>query len=513
MAKITKIEAQIPIIQKRKKVAAYARVSVDTERLGNSLDAQVDYYRNYIKSNSEWEYVDVFFDRGITGTSISKREGFKEMIDLAAKGGIDLILTKSIQRFARNTVDLLETVRFLKNINVDVYFEKEHISSMSAEGEFMLTILASFAQEESRGISENVKWALRKRMEQGVHFNKNKTFGYRWVDGEFLIQPEEAEVVRRIYKEYLEGIPKRRIAKRLNADGLKTVAGNAWNYNAVSYILENPTYAGDTLMQKYHTIDPIAKKKVRNKGELPMYYSEDTHEPIIDKTTFEKTQRRLKEIYDDYMLTGVSRRVSCFSGRVRCAYCGKSFHRVRKYEIEVRWMCSSRRSGLTGCKCGTITEMELIKETSSVLRLPEFDEKVFLEQIDHISVPKKGELHYHYKDGHILCHTYELRKRPITNLKFTGTTCFTTKIKCGVCGGNFKSRNRKQRNGKMIKIWHCYKRCLGFELKDAELRDICKEVFEDFTDEKITNEVEKIEVISRDKYKFFTLDKEILWER
>jgi len=258
---IRKIEAQKPV--KRKKVAAYARVSMETERLNHSLAAQIDYYSSFIQSNPEWEYV-------------------------------------------------------------DVYFEKERISTLSAEGELMLTLLASFAQEESRSISDNVKWSIRKRMEQGISTVKNPTYGYDWVDGELIINTDEAKIVRRMYESFLEGNSRNRIADELNADGIKTKNGNNWTECGVRHILSNDTYAGNTLMQKYYTIDPIAKKKVRNKGEMPQYFAEGTHEAIIDKETFEKVQesaklrsRKRKSLLSD-----------CFSGIIKCENCGKSFHRT-----------------------------------------------------------------------------------------------------------------------------------------------------------------------------------------
>ncbi len=201
MRTITKIEPTIPAIKARKKVAAYARVSVESERLNHSLSAQISYYNNLIQKNPNWQFAGVYADSGISGTSTNKREEFKRMIADCEKGKIDIILTKSIQRFARNTVDLLKTVRHLKNLGIEVRFEKENISSLSGDGELMLSILASFAQEESRSISENVKWATRKRFAQGLNNGKFNIYGYRWEDEQLVIVPEEAVIVKRILSE------------------------------------------------------------------------------------------------------------------------------------------------------------------------------------------------------------------------------------------------------------------------------------------------------------------------
>lgn len=198
MAKITRVEQAVPTIKTKKKVAAYARISMESERMNHSLSAQISYYSSLIQKNPDWQYAGVFADDGISGTGIAKRDEFKRMIEAADNGEIDIILTKSIQRFARNTVDLLETVRHLKDIGVEVRFEKEHINSMSGDGELMLTILASFAQEESRSLSENCKWGIRKRFEKGIPNGHFRVYGYRWEGDELVIVPEEAEVVRRI---------------------------------------------------------------------------------------------------------------------------------------------------------------------------------------------------------------------------------------------------------------------------------------------------------------------------
>ena len=219
MAKITRVDQAVPTIKTKKKVAAYARISMESERMNHSLSAQISYYSSLIQKNPDWQYAGVFADDGISGTGIAKRDEFKRMIEAADNGEIDIILTKSIQRFARNTVDLLETVRHLKDIGVEVRFEKEHINSMSGDGELMLTILASFAQEESRSLSENCKWGIRKRFEKGIPNGHFRVYGYRWEGDELVIVPEEAEVVRRIFQNFLDGKSRLETEREFAAEG------------------------------------------------------------------------------------------------------------------------------------------------------------------------------------------------------------------------------------------------------------------------------------------------------
>ncbi len=297
MKKIRRIEPVCPARQERKKVAAYARVSKDTQRLANSVLAQVGYYNALIRNNPEWEYAGVYADCGITGTRILERGEFRRMLADCEAGKIDIILTKSISRFARNTVDLLETVRHLKSLGIEVRFEKEHIHSLSEDGELMLTLLASFAQEESRSISENVKWGIRKRFQSGEIGTANKhILGYRYNEEEkkYIIIPEEARTVRRIFDMYLEGTSLRKIAKTLNEAGIFTVRGCKFSEASLSVMIRNEVYAGDIRRQKCFVEDCIAKNKVKNVGQLPQYYMRDCHEAILDRETWAKVQAEME---------------------------------------------------------------------------------------------------------------------------------------------------------------------------------------------------------------------------
>lgn len=285
MRKINKIEPLMPTLPSRKKVAAYARVSMETERLQHSLSAQVSYYSELIQSNPEWEYAGVYADDGITGTKSTRAE-FQRLLQDCEDGKIDIILTKSISRFARNTVDLLETVRHLKELGIEVRFEKERINSLSGDGEVMLTLLASFAQEEVISLSNNVKWGTRKRMEQGIPNGHFRVFGYRWEGDQLVIVPEEAAIVRRIFQNFLDGKSRLETEREFAAEGITTRDGKRWVDSNIKVVLTNVTYTGNLLLQKEYIEDPLTKKRKKNRGELPQFYVEDTHEAIIDKETF-----------------------------------------------------------------------------------------------------------------------------------------------------------------------------------------------------------------------------------
>ena len=296
--KVTRVAFGAPEIPKKKNVAAYCRVSSGKDAMLHSLAAQVSYYSELIQSHGEWEYAGVYADEAKTGTK-DTRENFVRLLSDCRAGKIDLILTKSISRFARNTVTLLETVRELKLMGVDVYFEEQNIHSMSTDGEFMLTILASYAQEESRSASENQKWRIKKNFEEGRPWSST-LLGYRNVNGHFEIVPEEAETVRMIFDWYLEGLGATAIQKRLNSMGIKTRRGNTWSRSPILKLLRNYTYTGNLLQQRTYRENHITKKCIKNLGEKPMYLAEGTHEAIIDMDTFNRVQEEIKRRAEKY---------------------------------------------------------------------------------------------------------------------------------------------------------------------------------------------------------------------
>jgi len=289
MRKIHKIEPIKTIPPAKKRVAAYARVSIETDRTLNSLSAQVSHYTSLIQNHPGWEYIGIYADSGETGTHSGRGE-FKRLIADCEAGKIDIVLTKSISRFARNTVTLLSTVRRLKEIGVEVRFEREGISSATADGELMLSILASFAQEESRQVSENLKWAIRNGFKKGKP-HRIAMYGYRHTNGECVIIQEEAEVVKRVFATYLKGLTPIEIAAQLNAEGIKNYHGLDFKRSNIAKMLRNERYTGNLLLQKTYVDDHIGKKRKTNKGELPMYLVEDAHPAIISKEIFHAAQK------------------------------------------------------------------------------------------------------------------------------------------------------------------------------------------------------------------------------
>lgn len=370
MAKVTTIPATIsrftatPINEKKKRrTAAYARVSTDSEEQLTSYSAQVDYYTNYIKSRDDWDFVSVYTDEGITGTNTKHREGFKRMVADALAGKIDLIVTKSVSRFARNTVDSLTTVRQLKEKGVEIYFEKENIWTLDSKGELLITIMSSLAQEESRSISENCTWGQRKRFADGKVTVPFKRFlGYdRGPDGNLVLNKDEAVIIRRIYSMFLQGMTPHGIAARLTADGIKSPGGkDKWNAGAVRSILTNEKYKGDALLQKSYTVDFLTKKKKVNEGEIPQYYVEGNHEAIIQPEVFELVQRELARRKGS---TGKPSGVHIYSSKIKCGQCGswygsKVWHSKTKYRKCV-WRCNRKFDNEHHCTTPHFTEAEI----------------------------------------------------------------------------------------------------------------------------------------------------------
>lgn len=286
-------DQQIRVEQKTLRVAAYCRVSTLLEQQEGSYEAQVDYYTEKINSNPNWKCAGIFADDGKSATQTKKREDFNTMIDACMAGKVDLVLTKSVSRFARNTVDALRYIRKLKEKNIPVIFEKEGVNTMESGGELLITILSSQAQEESRNISENTRWGLTRKFENGIiSVNHKKFLGYtKDEDGNLVIVPEEAAIVKRIFREYLEGSSVLQIAKGLGEDGIKTVTGlDHWHPGTIDKMLSNEKFCGDACMQKTYTVDFLTKKRVKNKGYAPQYYIEDNHEAIIPKELFHQVQ-------------------------------------------------------------------------------------------------------------------------------------------------------------------------------------------------------------------------------
>lgn len=494
MAKISRIEPRLPEIKKRKKVAAYARVSRDTERLMHSVSAQVSYYSSLIQGNPEWEYAGVYADSGISGTGIKERDEFRRLVADCEAGKVDIVLTKSISRFARNTVDLLDTVRHLKDIGVEVRFEKERISTFSTDGELMLTLLASFAQEEVRSTSENIKWGIRKGYAKGIDVARNKkVFGYRHNGEQYVMQEDEAELVRLIFEQTAAGFAASDILKGLKERGAKSWRGYDFTYSHLNTILKNEIYIGDRLLQKCYVADPIKHNKVKNCGELPQYYISDCHEPIIDRDTFAKVQEILKE-------RAAAVPTYPFTGKIKCGECGGSFTRKKgtvKGRTYIHWICRSKKE--TGVTCGSVNfgEEELEKISAQMLGSETFDAEEFTARVRSMTVLPGGNLQFLFDDGSTKVWKNLRLHQP--RHEVTVTDCFQGKIRCAICGNTY---HRVNAGGKWV-YWYCIGKkrsnveCRNVNYADFQLRRISASILgiEKFSEAAFEEQIKEITVL------------------
>ena len=540
MRKVSKIEPISPSLPTRKKVAAYARVSMETERLNHSLSAQVSYYSELIQANPEWEYVGVYADDGITGTKASKREEFQRMLDDCEAGKIDIILTKSISRFARNTVDLLETVRHLKELGIEVRFEKENINSLSGDGEVMMTLLASFAQEEITSLSNNVKWGVRKRMEQGIPNGHFRIYGYRWEGDQLVIEPEEAAIVRRIFQNFLDGKSRLETEREFEAKGITTANSCRWVDSNIKVVLTNITYTGNLLLQKEFIEDPITKRRKKNRGKLPQYYVEDTHEAIIDMETFQYVQEEMARRKELGAFANKSLNITCFTSKLKCSKCGSSYVRNQrsnrtKYtstygDTIVVWVCGTTKKKGGRCSRKNIPERVLREACAEALGLTEFDEDVFLEKVDYIMVNPNCQLEFHFYDGTTKVQTWKstakkdcwtdeqkdrqrewMRRNMATSSRFSP---FTTRVVCGCCGSSCRRQTQPSKLSETGKIayWRCSggaKTNCGIKgIREPELMEITAQVMgtPEFDGEAFRERVDHITMVESGKLEYTFLD-------
>jgi DNA invertase Pin-like site-specific DNA recombinase len=350
---------------KKKRVAAYCRISTDQEEQLSSYEAQVNYYTTYIEKQPDYECAGIYADEGISGTSTKKRDQFNKMIADCKAGKIDMIITKSISRFARNTLDCLNFVRLLKDLNIGVQFEKENIDTLDSKGEVLLSILSSLAQDESRSISENSTWGIRRRFEQGRLFiNTTKFMGYdKDKNGNLVINKKQAEIVRRIYKDFLDGKGANLIALDLEKDRVPNWNGKTkWYENSIRKMLTNEKYMGDALLQKTYTVDFLNKKRADNTGQVPQYYVEDSHPAIIDKEMWEAVQLEMgrRRVYaSEHGIQKLEHATvgNPFAGRVICGVCGQIYGRKVWNSTDDRfrriiWRCNGKYAvkGEKGCE-------------------------------------------------------------------------------------------------------------------------------------------------------------------
>ena len=363
------------------RVASYCRVSTDSDEQAGSYEVQVQHYTDCIKRNKEWELAGIYTDDGISGTNTKKREGFMEMIDDCMAGKIDMVLTKSISRFARNTIDCLKYVRKLKEKNIAIIFEKENINTLEASGELLLTIMASLAQQESASLSQNVKLGLQFRYQDGkVQVNHNHFLGYtKDEDGNLIVDEDEAIIVKRIFKEYLEGASFRDIAIGLERDKVKTGGKRyRWHLSTIQGILQNEKYMGDALLQKTITTDFIEKTRIKNDGSAPQYYVKDSQEAIIPRDIFTQVQEEMVRRANMFSgIEGKKKRVYsskyALSSICTCSRCGDIYRRIawnnRGKRSNVWRCCTIVEGGPKACDAPTVQETELQEATVKAINL------------------------------------------------------------------------------------------------------------------------------------------------
>lgn len=393
---ITKIKAS-PKLKRKLRVCAYCRVSVDKETMHDSLASQISHYNELIGKNPEWEFAGIYADEAYTGTK-NERPDFQKMMDQCRKGMIDLILVKSVSRFARNALTALEYTRELRKLNIDVFFESENLHSNTADGEMILSLAASFAQAESKSVSDNMKWKVKRDFQQGISWGANHLYGYDVKDKKFIVNEPEAEMIRKIFNWYLDGAGFMAISKRLTKEGYRTASGGYFVKSQISCILANEIYTGDLLLQKSYVEDYLTKRHKRNKGEFDMYLVENDHEAIISKETFELVKkiraRKAENIHSSFSKAPKFP----FTGMIVCGKCGKGYrHKVSKYGNY--WSCNTFEDlGKEFCSSKKIPEKVLYKLINELLGTEEFDEALFKKTIKQIKVVDDRKLEFIFYD-------------------------------------------------------------------------------------------------------------------
>lgn len=490
MEKVVRITKPKELPRATIRVAAYVRVSEASDRLMNSFYAQVSYYNSYIKSNSKWQYVGIYSDEAITGTKTDKRAGFKRLIQDCEAGKIDVVITKSISRFGRNTVDVLNAVRRLKGLGIDVYFEKENIHSIESEGELVLSILASVAQEEVRNLSGNVYWAKKKKMDNGMMPSRVKLLGYKWEEDKLAIDEREVGIVKRIFQEYLDGSSPVQICKGLNDDGITTIRGCIFYPKSVYNILRNVSYKGDLLLQKSFTVDPITKVRKSNTGELPMIYVEDDHEAIIEPELFDKVQEVMAERKDKWLEhENDFKGMKALTWKVKCGKCGRNMNICKQglsFGGDGTWRCSSKQ-----CKSSILPDIAARQSCKRALGIKAFEEELVREKIESVIALEDGKLDVVLDNGDVYHDMWNSRHESVPLLKGKRRP-FNGKLKCGICGQYYKSYSR-MRNGIRSVDWLCPNRDNGSIHENILKKRICEAVgLEQFETAKFNELVEEV---------------------
>lgn len=497
MPKIIRIMPKVAVVKPKLKVAAYARVSTNEVEQKHSFSAQVSYFNDLIQKNPEWEFAGVYADLGISGTSTRNREEFHRLVADCEAGKIDLVIVKSISRFARDTVDTLKTVRHLKDLGIAVYFEREKINSLSEDGELLLTLLASFAQEESRNISENVKWSVRKKFEEGIPNGHRAPFGYYW-DGEemFRIIPEQGAVVQEIYKRYLAGESAYGIAKDLAARGVIGQQGRPIEQTTVKDILSNISYTGTMVLQKNFFTENHVRKK--NKGELPMFYVEEMFEPLVSTEDYERSLRIRAQRAEQQ--PNKNPKLTVFSGKMKCGLCGRGVSR-RTERQRKKWRCNtSERNGKKSCDCRPIWEEELINASAQILGCSEFDERKFEKEVKQVTV---------YSDRLEFSTTKGVKTYIRQFNGQRGQNAFTGKVWCS-CG----EKRERDKGYKGIKVWRCPNHPEKIRsLPEEELLKAAESLLENPYQQVVVRDIEKL-VVGDESIEFrYKNGKVTTWQR
>lgn len=405
--KVTKIE-NVPKIPKRKKVAAYARVSSGKEAMLSSLSSQVKYYKDKIQNNPEWKFAGVYADEATTGTK-DDRDEFQLLLKDSRLGKIDLIITKSISRFARNSLVLLKTIRELKELNVNVFFEEQNIYTISEEGEMILTILSTFFQEESRSTSDNMKWRIQKDFEKGIIWGGNSCLGYKLKNKKFYVVEDEANTVKLIYSLYLEGYGDEHICDILDEKGIRPYKAKKWNRTSVIKILTNYNYTGDLVLQKTYRENHLTKAQKINKGEHNKYIVSKSHEPIISKEIFYEAQKIRKLKTADHIKS--TDKDKDFKGYIKCGICGKAYT-YKKTPYNIYYMCTTARTkGKNECPSNQVPNDKLKEAVSNVLKQDEYNKDKIKELIEKIIVLPENKLLIELKDGTTKEYKWEYESR------------------------------------------------------------------------------------------------------
>lgn len=391
------INPSLPELQpKRLKVCAYCRVSTGSDEQALSLENQTSTYERLIKSNPAYELAGIYYDRAITGSK-ETRPGFQQMLSDARAGKIDLIITKSISRFARNTVTVLKYSRELKEIGVGIFFEEERIHTLSSDGEVMLSTIAAFAEEELRSMSANQKWTIQKRYKEGI-FNAQGMMGYyRNEYGNLSINETQAKIIRRIYDMYINGMSTDKIAKKLNEENIPTYKNRQWSSRTVGDVLKNEKYKGDCILQKFYCSEP--NKKVKNNGEMQSYYIEDDHPPIVTRETWDKVQQIMAERKADRKIGegGTKKYQNRYplSGLLICPYCGSTLRRKQVHNKRIEWWCSkSIKEDVKACKGIHIRDEDAVAQS---ITEPTVVKEMVVNGKKHYSYTRKSDINDGYK--------------------------------------------------------------------------------------------------------------------